>query len=174
MTSRWDQKKESSDSDDDGGSVKTESSTKRPLTVSMPPPKKRLIPENASSLAGMTKAELQAALLLPDQSFKELREIAKKLEQYPPVNREANVDAFVETSDLVMKKYNSPQVFTCFRCDHTKISDIKAKWRGDKFICHSCHDHLTRCVIPYKDLPDHQKPKRCIHKVPKSYQKEFR
>jgi len=140
-------------------------------------PKKRLIAEDAKPLEGMTKAELQAALNLPNQSFKELREIAKKLERYPPISRESEVDASVEMADLVMKKYSQPQIFCCFRCDHTKTSNMKAKWRSSnkpQVICGSCFDHLTRCVIPYKGLPAHQKPEKCIHKVPRSIQKQFR
>ena len=133
---------------------------------------KRVIPENAAPLEGMTKVELQAALKLPNQSIKELRDIAKRLDRYPPVPRE--IDHVVLLADLVMKKYNQPQFFACHRCDHTKTSNMKAKWKGEHAMCGSCFDHLTRCVIPYRDLPEHQKPKQCIHKVPKSYQKQFR
>jgi hypothetical protein len=163
MSSKWDQ-------GPDPSRKRPSSEFSRPPS----PPRKRVIPENASALAGMTKSELQAALLLPDQSFKELRDIAKKLEQYSAVNREGQIDPYITAAEIVLKKYPQPQVFSCFRCDHTKISNMKAKWRKDKLICHSCHDHLTRCIVPYKDLPDHQKPKKCIHQVPKSYQKEFR
>ena len=157
------------------------SERKRPLesgSVSsgwtQPEVKKRLIPENAAPLHGMTKGELQAALKLPNQSFKELKEIAKQLERYPPINREDEIDPFASMSDLRMKKYPQPQIFTCFRCDHTKTSNMKAKYREKELICGSCFDHLTRCVIPYKDLPAHQKPRQCIHKVPKGIQKQYR
>lgn len=137
--------------------------------------KKRVIPDNANPLEGMTKAELQAALHLPNQTFKDLREIAKKLERYPPISKEAEIDPSVDMADLVMKKYTQPQIFSCHRCDHTKTSNMKAKFKGGKqYICGSCFDHLTRCVIPYKGLPAHQKPEKCIHKVPRSIQKQFR
>ncbi len=138
----------------------------------MPPAKKRMIPDDAGPLEGMTKSELLAALKLPNQSFKELKEIAKKLEKFPPIGREAEIDGKILMADLKLKKYEQPQIFSCHRCDHTKTSNMKAKWRNEN-ICGSCFDHLTRCVIPYRDLPEHQRPK-CIHKVPKTYQKQFR
>ena len=136
--------------------------------------KKRVIIDSSNPLEGMTKVELQAALKLPNQSFKELRDIAKKLEKYPPISREGEVDAIVEMADLVMKKYPQPQIFCCYRCDHTKTSNMKAKFKGKETVCGSCFDHLTRCVIPYKGLPAHQKPEKCIHKVPRTIQKQFR
>lgn len=138
----------------------------------MPPAKKRMIPDDAGPLEGMTKSELLAALKLPNQSFKELKEIAKKLEKFPPIGREAEIDGKILMADLKLKKYEQPQIFSCHRCDHTKTSNMKAKWRNEN-ICGLCFDHLTRCVIPYRDLPEHQRPK-CIHKVPKTYQKQFR
>ena len=122
----------------------------------------------------MTKIELQAALKLPNQSFKELKDIAKQLERYPPISREGDIDGFAVMADLVMKKYPAPQIFSCYRCDHTKTSNMKAKYRGKEIICGSCFDHLTRCIIPYRDLPDHQNPRQCVHKVPKTYQKQYR
>jgi len=137
-----------------------------------PPAKKRMIPENAGPLEGMTKSELLAALKLPNQSFKDLKEIARKLEKFPPIGREGEIDGKILMTDLKLKKYDQPQVFACHRCDHTKTSNMKAKWKNES-ICGSCFDHLTRCVIPYRDLPEHQRPK-CIHKVPKTYQKQFR
>ena len=149
-------------------------STSSSTAVPEPAVKKRLIPENAAPLEGMTKAELQAALKLGNKSFKDLRDIAKRLERFPPISKESEIDGSMETSDLVMKKYTQPQVFCCYRCDHTKTSNMKAKYRGQESICGSCFDHLTRCVIPYKGLPDYQKPQRCIHKVPKTYQKMYR
>jgi hypothetical protein len=136
--------------------------------------KRRFMPDNAAPLEGMTKAELQAALKMSNQSFKELKEIAKQLEQYPTTSRAAGIDPFVTASELVMKKYPQPQIFTCHRCDHTKTSNMKAKFRSKENICGSCFDHLTRCVIPYRDLPDHQRPKQCVHKIPKTIQKQFR
>ena len=142
------------------------------MPAEMPIAKKRFIPESAGPLDGMTKSELVAALKLPNQSFKDLKEIAKKLERFPPIGKEAQVDDKIEMADLKLKKYEHAQIFCCYRCDHTKTSNMKAKWK-EEYICGSCFDHLTRCVIPYRNLPEHQKPK-CIHKVPKTYQKQFR
>jgi len=145
----------------------------RPANTEEPQLKKRFIPDNAGALEGMTKSELQASLKLPNQSFKELKEIAKKLEKFPPISRDGEVDGRIEMADLKMKKYDHPQIFSCYRCDHTKTSNMKAKWKSEYVICGACFDHLTRCVVPYRHLPEHQKPK-CIHKVPKTYQKQFR
>jgi hypothetical protein len=139
-----------------------------------PAPKKRLIPDNAGPLEGMTKVELQTALKMGGQSFKELKEIAKKLEKFPPVSREEQIDPFIDTADLVMKKYPQPQIFVCHRCDHVKTSNMKAKYKTKENICGSCFDHITRCIIPYKGLPEYQKPKQCIHKIPKTIQKMYR
>ena len=145
-----------------------------------PPPgvppvaKKRFIADDAAPLEGMTKSELQAALKLGNQSLKELKDIAAQLERFPRISRNDQIDPFATMSDLVMKKYPQPQVFVCHRCDHARTSNMKAKFRGKEYICGSCFDHLTRCVIPYRDLPDHQRPKQCIHKTPKSIQKQYR
>ena len=123
--------------------------------------------------AGNTKAELQAALLKQKLSFKELKEIGKELEKFSPVGRENELDIQIMLADLSMKKYPHPQIFVCYRCDHVKTSSMKAKYLGNP-ICGSCFDHVTRCVIPFRELPEHQRPARCIHKVPKTYQKQFR
>lgn len=135
---------------------------------------KRHIPDNAHPLEGMTKAELQAALRLGKQSFKELREIGRRLEKFSPIGREDQLDLTIETADLVMKKYPQAQIFVCYRCDHVKTSNMKAKFKTVESICGSCYDHLTRCVIPFRGLPEHQRPARCLHKVPKTYQKQYR
>ena len=152
------------------------SASRPPPPPSAPPPeaKKRFIPDDAAPLEGMTKAELQAALKMSGQSLKELRDIAKQLEQFPRIGREAEIDPYVKDADLVMKKYPQPLVFSCYRCDHTKTSNMKAKYRGKENICGSCFDHMTRCIIPYRDLPDYQRPKQCIHKIPKTIQKQYR
>ena len=139
-----------------------------------PPVKKRYIDDNAPPLEGMTKGELQAALKMSGQSLKELKEIANQLEKFPRVSRNDEIDPFVTNADLVMKKYPQPQVFSCYRCDHTKTSNMKAKFRSKEYICGSCYDHLTRCVIPYRDLPEHQRQKQCINKIPKTIQKQYR
>jgi hypothetical protein len=136
--------------------------------------KKRFIPENSAPLEGMTKGELQAALKMSGQSLKELKDIAAQLEKFPPISRSDEIDPFVKAAELVMKKYPQPQVFSCYRCDHTKISNMKAKFRGKENICGACFDHITRCIIPYRELPDHQRPKQCIHKIPKTIQKQYR
>jgi hypothetical protein len=141
--------------------------------IGEPEQKKRFIPADAHPLEGMTKSELQAALKLPGQSLKELKDIAKRLERFPPISRESEIDDRIEMLDIKMKKYGDVQIFSCYRCDHTKISNMKAKWKGEYVICGACFDHLTRCIIPYRQLPEHQRPK-CIHKVPKQYLKEYR
>jgi hypothetical protein len=141
---------------------------------SIPAARKRFIDDNAPPLEGMTKSELQAALKISGQSLKELKEIASQLERFPRVTRNEEIDPYVTITDLVMKKYPQPQVFSCYRCDHTKTSNMKAKYRTKENICGSCFDHLTRCVIPYRDLPDHQRPKQCVHKIPKTIQKQYR
>ena len=143
--------------------MSSEPSRKRPWEASQEPPNR----------PDLTKAELQAALKLGKQPFKQLREIGKQLEKFPPISREGEIDLVIQMSDLSMKKYEMAQIFVCHRCDHVKTSNMKAKFRGEA-LCGSCFDHVTRCVIPYRDLPDHQRPQRCIHKVPKTYQKQFR
>ena len=150
------------------------SSSKRPSESTEPPVKKRFIPEDAAPLEGMTKTELQAALRMSGQSMKDLKDIAKRLEQFPPSGRQDEIDPFVKMADLVMKKYPQAQVFSCYRCDHTRTSNMKAKYKGKEAICGSCFDHLTRCIIPYRDLPDYQRPKQCIHKIPRTIQKQYR
>ena len=123
---------------------------------------------------GSTKSELHAALKRGNLPFKDLREIGKRLEQFSPIGREDEIDMVIEMSDITMKKYTQPQIFVCHRCDHVKTSNMKAKYKGTEPLCGSCFDHTTRCVIPYRGLPEHQRPARCIHKVPKTYQKQFR
>jgi hypothetical protein len=144
------------------------------VSSSEPMQKKRLIPDNAGPLEGMTKAELQAALNMGGQSFKELRDIAKKLERFPPISREDTMDGIVKADELVMKKYPQAQIFVCYRCDHVKTSKMRAKYKGKEYMCGSCFDHISRCIIPYRGLPDYQRPKQCIHKVPKTIQKMYR
>eukprot|EP01067_Filipodium_phascolosomae_P005375 Filipodium_phascolosomae@DN3458_c0_g1_i1.p1 len=126
------------------------------------------------------KAPTSKAQLIDDlkvaQTFKEKNSILKALKNFDANPRVEEVDNAAELKDISLKKYAHPQCFICYRCDHAKMSNMKAKWKLNdnvfKSICGSCFDHVTRCVIAYRDVPEHQKPKRCIHYIPKCFKRE--
>ena len=140
--------------------------------------------ETMKSVAAFNKAELIAALERGDRPFKEKNEIVKRLCQFPTVSKANDIDPLVKGEHISMKQFKTPQAFYCPRCDRAKISTMKASLittpgmglsgSKDISVCGSCYDHLTRCVIPYRGMPEYQKPEKCIHQVPRGYQKKFR
>eukprot|EP01066_Platyproteum_vivax_P009158 Platyproteum_vivax@DN4001_c0_g1_i1.p1 len=108
-------------------------------------------------------------------TFKEKNAIMKALKNFDPNPKHEEVDNAAESKDMVLKKYAQAQCFLCYRCDHIKMSNMKCKWSspsGVHNVCGACFDHVTRCVIAFRDVPDHQKPKRCIHYIPKCFKRE--
>eukprot|EP00916_Digyalum_oweni_P023746 GHVL01039366.1.p1 GENE.GHVL01039366.1~~GHVL01039366.1.p1 ORF type:complete len:151 (+),score=16.32 GHVL01039366.1:46-453(+) len=110
------------------------------------------------------------------QTFKDKNSILKALRNFDPCPKFDEVDNNVETSDIVLKKYSQPQSFVCFRCDIPKMSNMKAKWQltGNpvRNICGACFDHVTRCVIAYRGVPEHHLRTKCMHHIPKSYKRQ--
>ena len=127
-------------------------------------------------VSAMNKAELLVAISEEARPFKDKNEIVKRLNVFPAIKREEG-DGVVVLNDLSIKQLKSPVAFHCFRCDKAKISTMRGSYKmktGDKPVCHSCYDHLVRCVIPNRDLPAYQRPEKCVHQVPRGYQKVYR
>ncbi len=141
--------------------------------------RKREVSDNVGAWDGMTKSELLEALKITNANssapFKDKNEIIKRLNKFPAVSKADQLDSQLEAADLIMKDYKpKAQAFVCYRCDKAKISTMKGRWKNDKLLCTCCFDHITRCVIPYRNVPEYQRPERCVHQVPKAYQKQYR
>jgi tetratricopeptide (TPR) repeat protein len=128
-------------------------------------------PDGRKKFKEMSKSELISAFETSSY-FKEKNELKKILEEFPadPLPED---DLRFTKENVTMKEWPTPQAFQCIRCDRPKISTMKGSFEGKNALCNSCHDHLTRCVIPYRNNLD-KKPERCMHQVPKGYQKQYR
>ena len=101
-------------------------------------------------------------------------ELIRRLNEFPSTKQSEIVDPQTLAEDLAPLSKPAPFAFLCMRCDKAKISTLLATWRKEQWLCHACYDHLSRCVVPYRDLPVHLRPEKCIHQVPRGYQKKFR
>jgi tetratricopeptide (TPR) repeat protein len=136
------------------------------------PPAKLKKPEPLP-ISAMNRTQLIEALY-SSGPFKEKNEIVKRLQMYPANPLSEKIDDGIQASELVMKQYKTPQAFLCHRCDRAKISSHKVRLQEKHDLCGSCYDHLIRCVIAFRSVPEYQRPEKCIHEIPRSYQKKYR
>jgi tetratricopeptide (TPR) repeat protein len=120
-----------------------------------------------------TRADLVAELYAPGPMAVK-NELVKRLNCFPAKKQDDVIDPVILANDLEILTKSTPFAFLCVRCDKAKISTVLATWKKDSFVCHACHDHLTHCVIPVRELPAHMRPAKCRHQVPLGYLKQFR
>ncbi len=120
-----------------------------------------------------TRAELIEELYAAGP-MKIKNELVKRLNEFPASKNFETIDSAALARDLEPLSKTGPFAFLCARCDKAKISALLGTWKKENFLCHACLDHLTRCVLPVRDLPPHLRPEKCIHQVPKGYQKLYR